>query len=113
MSLFLSRLNKTITVTGLTKTGIDGGGQPIYAEATKGTVRGRLDPRVRPDEVNDPDVNPTISEYRAITAMPSGFAIATSDTLTIDGLDYEIQGVAVLDGRFDAHHMEIDVRRIS
>jgi hypothetical protein len=34
MSLFLSRLNRTITVTGLTQTSVDGGGQPIFTEAT-------------------------------------------------------------------------------
>ena len=49
MSLFLSRLNKTITVTGLTQTGTDGGGQPIFTEASKGTVRGRIQPKVNPD----------------------------------------------------------------
>ena len=113
MSLFLSRLNKTITVTGLTQTGTDGGGQPIYTEASKGTVRGRIGPKVRPDEVNGPDLNPTISEYKAITALPAGFEITTDDTLTADSLTYEVLGVAILDGRANAHHMEIDLRRIS
>jgi hypothetical protein len=113
MSLFLSRLNKTITVNGLTQTGTDGGGQPIYTEASKGTVRGRIDPKVRPDEVNGPDLNPTISQYRAITALPDGFEITTADTLTADGDDYEVLGVATLDGRTVAHHMELDLRRIT
>ena len=112
MSLFLSRLNKTITVVGQTQTGTDGGGQPIFTDATKGTVRGRIDPKVRPDEVNGPDLNPTISEYRAITALP-GFEITTADRLTADGQTYEVLGVAVLDGRAAAHHMEIDLRRIT
>src|SRR5690606_16365472 len=92
MSLFLSRLNKTITVTGLTQTGTDGGGQPIFTETTKGTVRGRIQPKVRPDEVNGPDLNPTISEYLAITALPSGFQVTTADTLTADGKTYEVLG---------------------
>jgi len=113
MSLFLSRLNKTITVTGLTETGTDGGGQPTYTTTTKGTVRGRVDPKVRPDQVNGPDLNPTISQYRAITALPVGFTITTADTLTTDDLVYEVLGVAILDGRSDAHHMEIDLWRIS
>lgn len=113
MSLFLSRLNKTITVTGLTQTGTDGGGQPIFTEGTKGTVRGRIDPKVRPDEVNDADLNPTISEYRAITALPDGFSIVTADKLTANSLTYEVLGVAILDGRSDSHHMEIDLRRIT
>src|SRR5688572_1887324 len=113
MSLFLSRLNKTITVTGLTQTGTDGGGQPIFTEASKGTVRGRIDPKVRPDEVNDANLNPTISEYRAITELPDGFAITTADKLTTDSLTYEVLGVAILDGRANAHHMEIDLRRIT
>jgi hypothetical protein len=113
MSLFLSRLNKTITVVGQTQTGTDGGGQPIYQDTTKGTVRGRIDPKVRPDEVNGPDLNVTISEYRAITALPAGFEIEEADRLTADGQAYEVLGVAVLDGRAAAHHMEIDLRRIS
>ena len=113
MSLFLSRLNKTITVTGLTQTGEDGGGQPIFTEASKGTVRGRIQPKVKPDEVNDANLNPTISEYRAITALPSDFEITTADTLTTDSLTYEVLGVAILDGRANAHHMEIDLRRIT
>jgi hypothetical protein len=113
MSLFLSRLNRTLTVVGQTQTGTDGGGQPIYTEASKGTVRGRVDPKVRPDEVNGPNLNPTISEYRAITALPDGFAITTADKLTTDSLTYEVLGVAILDGRADSHHMELDLRRIS
>jgi hypothetical protein len=113
MSLFLSRLNKTITVTGLTQTGEDGGGQPIFAEATKGTVRGRIQPKVKPDEVNDANLNPTISEYLAITALPDGFEITTADTLTANSETYEILGVGTLDGRSDAHHMEINLRRIT
>lgn len=113
MSLFLSRLNKTITVTGLTQTGTDGGGQPIYTETPKGTVRGRIDPKVRPDEVNGPDLNPTLSEYRAITSMPSDFSITTADTLTANSESYEVLGVAVLDGRVGSHHMEINLRRIT
>ena len=113
MSLFLSRLNKTITVTGLTQTGTDGGGQPIYTETTKGTVRGRIDPKVRPDEVNGPELNPTISEYRAITAIPDGFTISTADKVTASSQTYEVLGVAILDSRAAAHHMEIDLRRIT
>lgn len=111
--MFTHLLNKTITVNGLTQTGTDGGGQPIYTSASKGTVRGRIDPKVRPDEVNGPELNPTISEYRAITALPDGFTITTADTLTADGATYEVLGVATLDGRTAAHHMELDLRRIS
>lgn len=113
MSLFLSRLNKTITVTGLTQTGTDGGGQPIYSEASKGTVRGRIQPKVRPDEVNGPDLNPTISEYLAITELPAGFFVTTADKLTADGRTYEVLGEGELDGRTDAHHLELNLRRIS
>lgn len=113
MSLFLSRLNKTITVIGRTQTGTDGGGQPIYTDATKGTLRGRVDPKVRPDEVNGPDLNPTISEYRAITTLPASFTVATTDTLTTDAGTYEVLGVAILDGRSAPHHLELDLRRIT
>lgn len=113
MSVFLSRLNKTITVTGLTQTGTDGGGQPIFTEASKGSVLGRIDPKVRPDEMNGPDLNPVISEYRAVTALPSGFSITTADKVTADALVYEVLGVAILDGRSAAHHMELDLRRIT
>lgn len=112
MSLFTSRLNKTITVTGLTQTGVDGGGQPVFSEGTKGTVRGRIDPKVKPDEFDGPDTNPVVSQYRAITALPS-FTITTDDLLTADGAEYEIVGVATLDGRSSAHHLELDLRRIT
>jgi hypothetical protein len=114
VSAFLGLLNRTITVTGLTDTGTtDGGGNPIYTEASKGTVKGRIDPKVRPDEVNGPDLNPVISEYLAITAMPSGFSIGERDTLTADGQAYEVLGVAELHGRAVAHHLEIDIRRVT
>src|SRR5688572_2238159 len=112
MSLFLSRLNKTITVTGLTQTGNDAYGQPVFSEASKGTVRGRIQPKVRPDEVDGPDLNPTISQYLAIVELPS-FAVTTQDKLTADGQVYEVLGVATLDGRSAAHHMELDLRRIT
>lgn len=114
MSAFIGLLNRTLTVTGLVDTGTtDGGGQPIYTTTTKGTVKGRIDPKVRPDEVNGPDLNPVISEYLAITAMPSGFSIGERDTLTSDAAVYEVLGVAELHGRAVAHHLEIDVRRIT
>lgn len=113
MTLFAQYLNRTIDVTGVTESGTDGGGQPTYTSASKGTVKGRIDPKVRPDEVNGPDLNPVISEYLAITALPVGFEITEADTLTSDGRTYEVLGVASLDGRSVAHHLEIDLRRIS
>lgn len=114
MSAFIGLLNRTFTVTGLTDTGTtDGGGNPIYTSASKGTVKGRIDPKVRPDEINGPDLNPVISEYLAITAMPSGFSIVESDTLTADSAVYEVLGIAELHGRSNAHHLEIDCRRIT
>lgn len=113
MTAFFGLLNRTITVTGLTQTGTDGGGQPIYTSASKGTVKGRIDPKVRPDEVNGPDNNPVISEYLAITAMPSSFSITERDTLTADGVEYEVLGTAELHGRAVAHHLEIDLRRVT
>lgn len=112
MSAFLGLLNRTITVNGLTQTGTDGGGQPIFTESEKGTVKGRIDPKVKPDEVNGPDLNPVISEYMAITAMPSGFSITERDELVADSVTYEVLGVAELHGRAVAHHLEIDLRRI-
>ena len=67
---------------------------------------------MRPDELNGPDLNPVISEYVAITAIPS-FTIGERDTLTSDGTTYEVVGVATLDGRSAAHHLEIDLRRVA
>jgi hypothetical protein len=113
VTAFLGLLNRTFTVTGLTSSGTDGGGNPIYTETEKGTVKGRLDPKVRPDEVNGPDLNPVISEYIAITAMPDGFTISERDTLTVGSQDYEVLGVAELHGRAVAHHLEIDLRRVT
>ena len=113
MTAFFGLLNRTITVSGLTQTGTDGGGNPIYTSASKGTVKGRLDPKVRPDEINGPDLNPVISEYLAITAMPDGFSVNERDTLTVDGTEYEVLGVAELHGRAVAHHLEIDCRRVA
>jgi hypothetical protein len=113
VTAFFGLLNRTITVNGLTETGTDGGGNPIYTSASKGTVKGRIDPKVRPDEVNGPDLNPVISEYLAITAMPDGFTISERDTMTADGVEYEVLGTAVLYGRSAAHHLEIDLRRVA
>lgn len=113
MSAFVGLLNRTITVTGLTSSGTDGGGQPIYAEVEKGTVLGRIDPKVAPDELDGPDLNPIISNYIAITALPSGFSIGERDTLTSDAAVYEVLGVAELHGRAAAHHLELDLRRIT
>ena len=114
MSAFLGLLNRTITVTGLTDTGqTDGGGNPIYTTSTKGTVKGRIDPKVQPDEVNGPDLNPVISEYVAITAMPVGFTIGERDTMTAGSVAYEVLGIAELHGRAVAHHLEIDLRRVT
>jgi hypothetical protein len=114
MSVFIGLLNRSLVVTGLTDTGTtDGGGNPIYTNTTKGTIRGRIDPKVRPDEVNGPDLNPVISEYLAITELPSGFTVSERDTLTSDAAVYEVLGVAELHGRAVAHHLEIDLRRVT
>jgi hypothetical protein len=114
VSAFTGLLNRSIAVTGLTDTGTtDGGGNPIYTTASKGTVKGRIDPKVRPDEVNGPELNPVISEYLALTALPVGFSIGERDTLTADGQAYEVLGIAELHGRSVAHHLEIDLRRVT
>jgi hypothetical protein len=113
VSAFLGLLNRTLTVNGQTQTGEDGGGNPTYSTAAKGTVRGRIDPKVQPDEINGPDLNPVISEYLAITAIPSGFTINERDTITDGSTTYEVLGTATLDGRSVAHHLEIDLRRVA
>ena len=105
---------RTLTVNGLTETGTDGGGNPIYTSASKGTVIGRIDPKIRPDEINGPDLNPVISEYLAITAIPSGFTINERDTITDDdSTAYEVVGIGTLYGATSAHHLEIDLRRVA
>lgn len=108
--------NKTITVYGRTQTGEDGGGQPIFEDVLRGTVTGRIDPhggRGRTGEVvNDPDLNPVISDFIAIVNMPSGFDIVERDTLTDATGAYEVLGVATLDGAINAHHLEINLRRV-
>lgn len=111
MTAFFGLLNRTLTVSGFTETGTDGGGQPTGTTASKGTVKGRIDPKVRPDEVNGPDLNPVISEYLAITAIPS-FDIDESDVISTDGESYQVVGIAILDGRSVPHHLEIDLRRV-
>ena len=68
---------------------------------------------MRPDELNGPDLNPVISEYVAITALPVGFDITERDLLT-DGSDvYEILGIAQLDNKVVPHHLECDLRKIT
>jgi hypothetical protein len=113
VSAFTGLLNRTIEVTGFTSSGEDGGGQPTGSYTSKGTLKGRIDHKVRPDEVNGPDLNPVISEYLAITALPVGFEITERDVLT-DGADvYEVLGHARMDGRSVAHHLEMDLRKIT
>lgn len=112
MSAFTGLLNRTITVNGWTETGTDGGGQSTGSFGSKGTVKGRIDPKVTPDEVDGPDVNPIISAYVAITAIP-GFTISERDTMVADGVTYEVLGLATLYGRSIPHHLEIDLRRVT
>lgn len=105
-------LNKTLTVNGLTETGTDGGGNPIYTEAAKGTVRGRIDQQVHPEEVNGPDLNPVISDYKAFTRIP-GFEITERDSITDDTGVYEVLGVATKDAYSAAHHLELTLRKVT
>lgn len=118
MSLFLARLNKTLTVHGRTKTGTGAGNQPIYATTLKGTLPGRIDPRGGrgrdgTEVVNGPDLNPVISDFIGITALPSGFTVSERDTISDETGSYEILGVATLDGRSAAHHLELSLRRVA
>lgn len=114
MSAFMSLLNRELTVSGLTDTGqTDGGGNTIYTTTDKGTVRGRIDPQVSPTEVNGPDLNPVISDYLAITTIPSGFTISERDTLATGGVTYEILGVSSVDGRIGPHHLEMHLRKVT
>ena len=120
MSTFSALLNKTLAVYRdvATGTGEDSFGQPTTAETLQGTVRGRIDPksgrgRDSAEVVNGPDLNPIISDFTAITALPSGFTIAERDTITDNTGAYEVLGVASLEGRLSAHHLEINLRRIA
>ncbi len=105
-------------MTGRTQTGEDGYGQPVYDEVERGTLRGRIDPkggsgRDSTEVVNGPDLNPVISDFMAITELPSGFSVVELDTLTDDTGAYEALGVATLDDRTGPHHLEINLRRIA
>lgn len=113
MSAFMGLLNRTITVNGLTSSGEDGGGNPTYTSASKGTVKGRVDPKVRPDELNGADLNPIVSDYLAITQIPVGFYINERDTLATGSITYEVLGIAVIDDRSVPHHLEMDLRRVT
>lgn len=110
---FTRLLNKTLTVTGYTQTGTDGGGQPIFTEAEKGTVRGRVDHRVHAEQVNGPDLNPVISDYLAITALPDGFEITERDYVADEDGAYEVLGVASPDDAHSAHHLELTLRKVT
>jgi len=118
VTTFTSMLNKTLVVVGRTQTGEDGGGQPIWDDVTRGTIRGRVDPNGGRGQnvgevVNGPDLNPIISDFTAITELPAGFSVLERDTLTDDSGAYEVLGVAELDGRLSTHHLEIKLRRIA
>lgn len=115
---FASLTNKTLAIYGLVKTGDDAYNQPIYIETLKGTVRGRIDPRGgrgrdAAEVVNGPDLNPVISDFVAFAILPSGFELEERDTLTDETGAYEVLGVATLDGRTNAHHLEVALRRIA
>lgn len=113
MTLIHQYLNRTLAVTGFTSSGDDGGGQPTGSYTSKGSVKGRIDHKVRPDEVNGPDLNPIISEYLAITALPVGFDITERDLLTDDSDVYEVIGIANLDDKVVPHHLEMDLRKVT
>jgi hypothetical protein len=115
---FTALLNKVIAVSGRTKTGTDGGGQPIYTIGLKGTVLGRVDPRGgrgrdAAQVINGPDLNPVISDYLAITEMPVGFTVSPRDEISILTDDFEVISVDPLDGRVSAHHLEIALRKVA
>lgn len=118
MSTFTGMLNKTLTVTGVTQTGEDGFGQPIFGAVQRGTIRGRIDPqggrgRDGGEVVNGPDLNPVISDFLAITELPSGFEVRERDTISDETGAYEVLGVATLDGRVSPHHLQITLRRVA
>jgi hypothetical protein len=113
VSVFVGLLNRTIAVTGFVSSGEDGGGQPTGSYTSKGTIKGRIDHKVRADEVNGPDLNPVISEYLAITELPVGFEITERDLLTDSSDVYEVLGIARLDGRAVSHHLEMDLRKLT
>jgi hypothetical protein len=117
MSTFTALLNRTLTVTGRTQNGEDAWGQPVWDEVVRGTVRGRIDPQggrgQQNEVVNGPDLNPIISDFLAITELPSGFEILELDTITDDTGAYEVLTVASLDGRYAAHHLQINLRRVA
>lgn len=114
---FTNLLNKTIAVYGRTQTGEDGGGQPIYTDTLKGSVLGRIDPKAgrrgSAEVVNGPDLNPVVSDFLGITDLPVGFTIIERDTLTDTTGAYEVLGVATLDARANAHHLEFNLRRVA
>ena len=111
MSLFRARLNRSLTVKGKTKTGVDGGGQPVYSVATKGTMLGRIDPKVAEEVQNGADLDPQISTFLGITEIPTAFTVSERDTISDDEGTYEVLGVASLDGAFGPHHLELSLRR--
>ncbi len=110
---FTTLLNRTLAVWGQTQTGEDGGGQPIFTDALKGSVLGRVDRRVNAEEVNGPDLNPVISDYLAITEMPSGFSITERDYIVADDGTFEVLGSAPMDGRSASHHLELTLRKVT
>jgi hypothetical protein len=117
MSTFTALLNKTLTVNGRTVTGEDAWGQSTVTSPLRGTVRGRIDPQggkgQQNEVVNGPDLNPIISDFLAITELPSGFEIVELDTITDDTGAYEVLSVAKLDGRLLPHHLQINLRRVA
>ena len=117
MSTFTALLNKTLVVTGRTQTGEDGGGQPIWDDVEKGTVRGRVESlagtRDGAEVVNDANLNPIISDFRAFIEVPSGFDVVERDTVTDDTGAYEVLSVGPQDGRFTTHHLLLRLRRIA
>ena len=115
---FTNLLNKTLAVYSDTVTGEDAYGQPTSTETLKGTVLGRIDPKTgrgrdSAEVVNGPDLNPVISDYTGIVELPVGFTLVERDTITDENGAYEVLGVATLDGRMAAHHLELNLRKVT
>lgn len=105
---FASLLPQQVIVTTVTDGPVDDYGNPTHTTATSTTV-GRLDRTQTTETIDGRDVTVT----RDVLFLPWGVTITAASRVTVDGIDYAVDGTpSVVYGATTPHHLEVPVRAL-